>query len=146
MYQIENSIYIERPAEEIFDAITNPDKQHLWQNLTESAEWTSNGAPGVGSTMTVVAKFLGRRMEVGIEVTAWDPPYRLDWKSVNGPYPSEVTNRIQPQNGGAVLTSSSQAEFGGFFKLAEGLVARQLKKQLDTNYESLKLLLESGQI
>jgi hypothetical protein len=35
---------------------------------------------------------------------------------------------------------------GSFFKLAEGLVAKQLQKQLDANYETLKLLLESGQL
>jgi hypothetical protein len=35
---------------------------------------------------------------------------------------------------------------GSFFKLAEGLVARQLEKQLGANYESLKILMESGQI
>jgi hypothetical protein len=40
----------------------------------------------------------------------------------------------------------SQGEMGSFFKLAEGLVARQLEKQLNANYESLKLLMESNQL
>ena len=44
--------------------------------------------------------------------------------------------------GGTELTIDVEAEFGGFFKLAEGLVGKQLEKQLDTNFDALKLLLE----
>ncbi len=38
-----------------------------------------------------------------------------------------------------------QAEFGGFFKMAEGLVGKQLEKQLDTDFNGLKRALEEGQ-
>jgi uncharacterized protein YndB with AHSA1/START domain len=146
MFETKSSIYIDRSPQDVFNVITDPDTNSLWQTMTESVEFDSNGSPGVGSTMNVVARFLGRKMEMKIEVTAWEPPQRFDWKIVNGPYPSEVSNRIEAQGEGALLTSVGQGEPGGFFKLAEGLVARQLEKQLDTNYETLKLLMESGQL
>lgn len=146
MFETNNSIFINRPPQDVFNVITDPAKQSLWQNLTESAEWTTNGSPGVGSTMKVVARFLGRKIESEVEVTALEPPHRLDWKFVNGPYPAQVTNTFEPQGEGTLLTSKSQGEMGSFFKLAEGMVARQLEKQLATNYESLKLLMESGQL
>jgi hypothetical protein len=114
--------------------------------MTESVEWTSNGSHGVGSTQRVVARFLGRKIESELEVTAWEPPQRLDYKFVNGPYPAQVSHTLEPQGDGTLLTARSTGEMGSFFKLAEGLVARQLEKQVDANLESLKLLMESGQL
>jgi uncharacterized protein YndB with AHSA1/START domain len=146
MFETNNTIFINRPPQDVFNVLIDPDKLSLFQNMTETAEWTSNGSPGVGSTMKVVARFLGRKIESEIEVTAWEPPHRLDFKFVNGPYPAEVSNTLEPQGEGTLLTARSQGEMGSFFKLAEGLVARQLEKQVDANNESLKLLLESGQL
>jgi uncharacterized protein YndB with AHSA1/START domain len=146
MFETKNSIFINRPAQEVFIAITDPAKQSLWQSMTQTAEWTSNGSHGVGSTMKVVARFLGRKIESEIEITAWEPPHRVDFKFVNGPYPAEVTNTLESQGDGTLLTARSQGNMGSFFKLAEGLVARQLEKQLDANNETLKLLMESGQL
>jgi uncharacterized protein YndB with AHSA1/START domain len=146
MFETKNSIFINRPPQDVFNIITDPAKQSLWQNMTERAEWSSNGSHGVGSTMSVEAKFLGRKIESEIEITAWEPPHRVDFKFVNGPYPAQVSNTLEPQGEGTLLTAQSQGEMGSFFKLAEGLVAKQLEKQLDANHESLKLLLESGQL
>lgn len=144
MFQTSNSIIINRPPQEVFDALTDPDKLTLWQSMTESVEFSSNGDVGVGSTMKVLARFLGRNIESNLEVTAWEPPHRFAWKSAK-PYPSEVTNILEAQGDGTLLTNQSQGEMGSFFNLAEGLVARMLEKQIDANHESLKLFLESGQ-
>ena len=146
MFETKSSIFINRPPQDVFEAITDPDKIPVWQSMTETVESSSNGLIGVGSTMSVVAKFLGRKIESDIEITIWEPPQRVDFKFVNGPYPAEVTNTLKPQDEGTLLTARSQGEMGSFFKLAEGLVVRQLEKQLDANHESLKLLMESGQL
>jgi uncharacterized protein YndB with AHSA1/START domain len=146
MFETKTSIFINRPPQDVFNAITDPDKQSRWQNMTQTAEWTSNGSVGVGSTMKVVARFLGRKIESEIEITAWEPPHRVKIKFVNGPYPAEVTNTLESQGDGTLLTALSQGNMGSFFKLAEGLVVRQLEKQIDANLETLKLLMESGQL
>jgi carbon monoxide dehydrogenase subunit G len=146
MFETKSSIFINRPPQDVFNVISDPAKQSLWQNMTETAEWTSNGSHGVGSTMKVVARFLGRKIETEIEVTAWEQPHRIDYKFVNGPYPAQVSNTLEPQGEGTLLTAQSQGEMGGFFKIAEGLAVKQLEKQLAANFESLKLLLESGQL
>lgn len=146
MFETKNSIFINRPPQDVFNVITDPDKISIFQNMTESVEWSSNSSPGVGSTMNVIAKFLGRKIESDIEIAAWEPPHRVDFKFVNGPYPAEVSNTLEPRDEGTLLTARSQGEMGSFFKLAEGLVVRQLEKQIDGNHESLKLLMESDQL
>ncbi len=47
--------------------------------------------------------------------------------------------------GGTELTEDFEFGFRGFFKLAEGLVGKRLEKQLETDFDALKLLLESEQ-
>ncbi len=44
------------------------------------------------------------------------------------------------------LNIRAWAEIGGFFKIAEGLVGKQARKQFDLDFEALKLLLESGEV
>ena len=146
MYKFESSIFINRPQQEVFDYVTNPANSPKWQIGTESSEWTSDGPPGVGSTVKVVTSLLGRKIEVVIEITGWDPPNLLSIKSVGGPIPFESTQRFAAQGDGTLLTETGQAEIGGFFKLAEGLVGKQLEKQGESERSALKLLLESGQV
>ena len=146
MNEFENSIIINRSPQDVFDLITNPAKSSLWQSSTESAEWTSNGPDDIGSTWKTEAKFLGRKIEAELQVTVWEPPHQVSFKSIGGPISMEVTNKVEPQGDGALLTSKSRVEFGNFFKLAEGLVSKQVEKQLDTDNNTLKLLMESNQV
>ena len=100
----------------------------------------------MGSTVRSVAKFLGRKVESTSEITAWDPPNQHGLKSVGGQVPFEETMKLESKENGTHLTVSSQMEVGGFFKIAEGLVAKQTEKQLDIAFEALKVLLEEGQV
>jgi carbon monoxide dehydrogenase subunit G len=141
----ENSIFINRPQQEVWDFVSNIANAIHWESGTEFAEWTSEEPHGVGSTARGVSKILGRKMEFPIVVTAWDPPNELGRKSVSGPIQAESTVKLEPGEGGTQLSVRYQGEAGGFFKIAEGLLRRQLEKQTTANYNALKLLLEAGQ-
>lgn len=143
MYTIESSVYINRPPQEVFDYLADPTNQPEWQDGVESAEWTSEGPPGVGATMKTVTKFLGRKIEAELEITSWDPPRQMGFKALNGPIPFENTTILKAQGDGTLVTQHAEGEFGGFFKLAEGMVGKQAEKTFDTSHAALKLLLES---
>ena len=146
MYKFESSIFINRPVQEVFDFVTNPANNATWVSGIESAEWTSDGPPGVGSTIKEVAKLLGRKIEAVAEITGWDPPNLERIKSAGGPLPFESTLKFEAQGDGTLLTETAQVELGGFFKLAEGLVGKQFEKQKESDSSALKLLLEAGQV
>jgi carbon monoxide dehydrogenase subunit G len=145
MIDFESSVLINRPQQEVFDFLTNPANDAKWQSGTELAEWTSEAPHGVGSTQRSVGKLLGRKIDIAIEVTNWDPPQQMGFKTVGGPLSVEGTIKLESQENGTLLTQSGQGEFGGFFKIAEGLAAKQLQKQVDTDFDALKLVLEEGQ-
>ena len=144
MYTFKKSITINRSPQDVFEYATNLANDTQWQTGIESSEWTSNGPPGVGSTYKEVRNFLGRKLEAEIELTGWDPPNQVSEKSINGPIPFEFTNKFEAQGNGTLMTLKGEAELGGFFKLAEGLVGKQVEKQVESDLASLKLQLEVG--
>ena len=138
------SVRINRSQKEVFDYVSDPANDSQWQGGTELSRWTSEGPPGVGSTQQSVIKFLGRKIESTLEVTDWDPPNTNGFKVTKGPIPFEGVVRFVPSGENATeVTIDIEAEPGGFFKLAEGLVGKQLEKQLDTDFNALKLFLEA---
>ena len=144
MFTFEKSIFINRPPQEVFDYITNPDNDSNWRSTAVSAEWTSDGPVGVGSTQRTVGKFLGRKIDSTNEVTVWDPPNQFAFKSVGGSIPLAISQKLAAKENGTQLTISLEAELAGFFKMAEGLVGKQAEKQVDTDFNALKLVLEAG--
>jgi carbon monoxide dehydrogenase subunit G len=144
MIKLEHSFFINRNPEDVYNYMTNPANNSQWQSGTEYAEWASDGPTGVGSTIKVVTKFLGRKIEAELEITDWDPPNQVGLKSVSGPIPFENVVTLEAQGDGTNVTQIIQAEVGGFFKMAEGLVGKQMQKTFETNSAALKLLLESG--
>lgn len=144
MYKFEKSIFIDRPPREIFDYMTDPANDAKWQSSSEGSEWTSEGPVGVGSTLRTVNKFMGRKIEAISEVTTWDPPDQYAQKTVGGPVPFQINVFFASKDSGTQVTIMAEAELGGFFKLAEGLVGKQLEKEIESDLKTLKLLLEEG--
>jgi carbon monoxide dehydrogenase subunit G len=144
MFKFEKSITINRPQQEVFDFVTDLSNDSKWQSGIVSVERTSDGPIGAGSTWSSKLKFLGREMEAEIELTSYDSPNQSSVKSINGPVPFENTYKFESKGNGTQMTISGQAEIGGFFKMAEGLVGKQFEKQMDADGAALKKLLEAG--
>jgi hypothetical protein len=88
---------------------------------------------------------LGSKIESTSEITIWAPPNQYGLKSTSGPIPFESTTELESKRHGTQVDLRARMEVGGFFKMAQGLVAKKAKKQNGTDLEALKLLLEAGQ-
>ena len=55
----------------------------------------------------------------------------------------ENTNRYRSKDGGTLVIQNFQGEVGGFYKMAEGLAIKQVQKQIETDGQALKALLEA---
>ncbi|HAV78742.1 MAG TPA: hypothetical protein DCX53_15440 [Anaerolineae bacterium] len=142
MIKFEKSIFINRPQQDVFDFYSNLENETQWRNL-KSVKQTSEGPIGAGSTWRETGEFLGREFELDIEMISYDPPRQYIAKTISGPFPVEVSNSLEAHDGGTLITVSARAEIGGFFKLAEGLVKKQLESQMHSEYETLKQILEA---
>lgn len=102
----------------------------------------TNDVVGVGKTWVDTVQVLGRRIEIASELTAYEPLRRVGFRSTSGPIPLEGRYSFEPDAEGTKVTFTLQGEPGGFFKLAEPIVARSTQRQWDTNLANLKDLLE----
>ena len=135
--------FIDRPQQEVFDFMSDPANFAQWQRGTESGGWASEGPVVVGSIGHVEGRLLGRKLVMDTEVTQWEPPTSWGMKGSSGPMRFEVTNQLEPKDGGTLLTQDFSGEVGGFFKMFEGLARKQLKKQVEADGKALKTLLEA---
>ena len=143
MTNIEQTVLINRPVEEVFGIIANPEKLSLWAGAVKESKLTSEGTVGVGSTSTVVIELLGRRIESTNEVTEYEPNSKYASKSTSGPMPIESRQTLKAVEGGTEITNSAKLEGAGLFKLAEPIFARMVNRQVDMDFANLKDLLES---
>ncbi len=143
MVKVELSKIVNRPVEEVFSFVTDPANNPRWQEGLVESRMTSSGPMGVGTQMTDVRKFLGRDMNSKLEVTAFEPNKKFVEKVVSGPLPFEISMTFEPSGNGTKINVLAQGEPGGFFKLAEGMVQKQLQSQLEGDAERLKRALES---
>ena len=141
MVRVEHSLVIERPPTEVFAYATDPDKLPEWQSTALEAR--SDGPMRQGARVTEVRKFLGRRMESEVEVTAYEPDRRFALKVVSGPVPFTYEQTLEPSDGGTAVKVLLEGEPGVFFKLAEPLVERAVRRQIQADFEQLKDILEA---
>jgi carbon monoxide dehydrogenase subunit G len=75
--RVERSTRIEAPAAELFAYLADLRNVADWMSGVVSAELTSEGEMGVGSTALVVRQLMGQRIEAPLTVTEYDPPRRV---------------------------------------------------------------------
>jgi uncharacterized protein YndB with AHSA1/START domain len=139
--RVEHSLVIERPPAEVFSYTTDPGNLPEWQSTALEAR--SEGPIQQGARVTEVRKFLGRRMESEVEVTGYELNRRFELEVLSGPVPFTFEQTLEPTDGGTRVKIVLEGEPGGFFKLAEPLVERAVRRQVEADFEQLKDILEA---
>jgi hypothetical protein len=77
MQRVERRARISAPPEIVFAYLADLGNLPEWQSGVVSAELTSGGAIGEGSTARVVRELLGQRIEAPLRITTYRPPRHL---------------------------------------------------------------------
>jgi uncharacterized protein YndB with AHSA1/START domain len=141
MITFDLELQIARPPEDVFPYLEDPEKVVQWQSTAVEIRQDGDGPRGAGTRFRDVRKFLGRTIDSSAEFTDYDPPRALGVRTT-APMPFLITQRLEPVDGGTRLSVHAEGEGGGFFKLAEPMVARAARRQLRADFEALKRLLE----
>jgi uncharacterized membrane protein len=143
MITVERSVHINKPAADIYRFMEDFANDAKWQADLVSSKKTSDGPMGVGTTGLYVQKFMGREMKNEVMVTVYEPPKRFGAKTTSGPVQFEYVLTLEDMGGGTHLYMNMKGEPGGFFKVAEGLIKKELEKGLDRDLAKLKELMET---
>jgi len=143
MATFEINLVINRPIEEVFAFISNPENQPRWRAATLEIRRVSSEPLNVGSIVRGRFTFLGRPFDGNLEIIAWEPDRSYATRMVEGPFPLEAHYTLEPAEGGTHLTLLIEGQPGGFFKLAEPLVVSLAKRSYEADLNNLKEMLEA---
>ena len=143
MVRFERDVVINRPVEEVYAYMSNPENNSQWQALCLGSAITSEGPIGVGTTFSDEIKFLGRRIKQIFEITEYDSNRKVSFKSISGPMPAKGSYTYESVKGGTKVTVVGEADPRGLFKLAKPIIAREGKREWETSLANLKDLVEA---
>ena len=133
---------IKAPVEKVFAYVTDFRKNAEWQEGVIESTQTPDGPTGPGTKFKTVRTFLGQKLEASGEVTEFDLNKKFAFKSTSGPIKFSLMQTFEAASGGTKVQLEVQMEAGGFFKLAEGALAGNLKKNFEDQAAKLKAKLE----
>ena len=142
MITVEHSVVINRPIEEVFEFMADIENAPQWRSGVVEVKKLSD-EPAVGARASEVLQFLGRRMETTYEITEYEPNVKFGFKTISGPVSMEGGFTVESVGGGTKVSFKIQGETGGFFKLAEPILGRMVRRQVETDHSNLKDLLEA---
>lgn len=144
MVKVETSVLVNQPIEKVFKFVTTPENDAQWYIGVESRDHTPGEPAGVGSTSLSEIRFLGVPVTVEWEVTDYDPPKKIDVKTIKGPVSIESGYTFEAvAEGQTKVTVRGEADVTGVFSLAEPVVERMAQRQWEASFENLKDVLES---
>jgi uncharacterized membrane protein len=144
MHEVIESIFIKRPPTEVHEFLMDPDKAVLWQSNLIEFELLDD-AYRKGSMLRGVNKVAGRKLEWEMEVAEHEAGVHALMRSTKAPMGFSLEYTFVPVDEGTRMTYHIESEpFGGFFGLlADPLVTRMFEKDVRSNLEKLKELLEA---
>ncbi|MGB3714816.1 MAG: SRPBCC family protein [Candidatus Promineifilaceae bacterium] len=144
MVRNEKVIVINRPIAEVFAYVGDLQTGPQWQSALLEVRRATDGPLGIGSQFTSVRKFMGRKVEAGVEIVAYEPSSKLAIKSISGATPFEQSYLFESTAEGTRLTTVLELQTGGgLMGLADPLIAASVKREMDASFGDLKDLLES---
>jgi uncharacterized protein YndB with AHSA1/START domain len=144
MIEVKTSVVVNQPIQKVFEFVTTPENDIKWYIGVRSWDHTPDEPAGVGSTSQSKIRFLGIPVEVTWEVVGYDPPKRIEVKTIEGPVDIEADYTFEALGESHTkVTVQGEGDLHGIFDLAEPIVERIAQRQWANSFENLKDLLEA---
>ncbi len=141
MIRHEVSMYLNRPVEQVFAYLIDPNNLRAWQsNLIETKQLTE--PLGVGTRFREVRRMDPRQADIQAEITAFAPNKHFATKTLTKPQVI-VSYSFERKNRGTQLNYKFTMQTSGFMRLLEPLIAGSIRQDTKSDFERLKSVLES---
>ena len=138
MARFSHTVEISRPPEDVFPWLLEEDKVPRWTSHLDTYQ-ALDGSLGPGSRVRQVLEVSGRRIDVELEITRYDPPRGAATRfATNG---IEVVNAysLEPSGAGTRLTQSLDAKPSGLTaRMLVPVVQPRLEEKLTQDLERLR--------
>lgn len=144
MINLDFSALIDRPQKDVFAFVADPGNMSKWNSAVVSLEQIAPGKVGVGTKFKSLGEMMGRRIEGEMQITAYEPDTKCGFQVTAGPMQVNITLSFKTVGTGTKINLNAQGNPGGLFKLAEGVLAGQVKSMMEGNLARLKTVLEKA--
>ena len=135
---------IERPRADVAAYASDPDNAPAWYENIKSVAWKSPKPLAVGTKLSFVAQFLGRRLAYTYEVKELAPGERLVMTTEQGPFPMETTYEWEDAaNGATKMSLRNRGEPSGLSSVAAPMMTSAMRRANRKDLARLKALLEA---
>lgn len=135
---------IDRPREEVFAFVCDPQRLRRWQPLVVEVELLDEPPLRQGSRLREVREVRGRRLAQTVRVSAFDPPSRFGLEILEGPIPVHGDLTFEPVPGGTLVRLHAHGQAPRLVRPLAPLLAVFLKRETRRQYARLKSVLESA--
>jgi uncharacterized protein YndB with AHSA1/START domain len=143
--RIEQTFFVNRPPEVVFDYLTNPSNLADWQTSKTSVEQLTDGPPQLGTRVRERTKPPGgKEFEQIVEFTEFDRPARVHAHIVEGPYPIDGTWSFESDNEGTRVHFVAAGELRGLMGLLQPLMKVVMARQMAGHHGILRRNVESS--
>ena len=143
MTQIQHTITIDRPVEEVWDYVLDTRNDPVWITNVVDVGRGADQPVEPGLEIEETYKFLGKRLPMTMKVTDHEPRRRSAIEFTSGPVPGRGSYDFEPVGGGTRFTMTLETDAHGFFKLAEPVFARIARRDAVASLGNLKDILEA---
>jgi hypothetical protein len=142
---VDESIIVNRPRSEVFAFGVDPEKVLLYSSNLIEYEQVTDGPVGLGARNRGSVRVAGRRIDFLDEVVEFKDGEAVAYRSIESPLSFELRVTYEDSDGGTMVSWRQETQgFKGFFgKLTDPLVTRMYAKDVRSNLEKFKDLLEA---
>ena len=137
---------IYRPVKQVFDFVSTPENDFEWQDGTLATASLPKGRGVMRTFFRSIGHLMGRRNLGTFEITEYEPNKKYSFKSLSGPVHSSTSYTLENVSGRTRFNISIQASAPNFFHIAEELLGKTMKIQLEEDVATLKTILEWNSI
>jgi len=135
---------VNKPLHDVFDYVVDFSNLPTYDRWVETAEKTSEGPIGVGSTWMHTRVQGRRRIEAPIELVEYEPDRRFAMVSGSKGFDVRSTMTLEAQGDAATaMVEVLEMHLSGFVRLFEPMIRRQVSKQGAEVHQRLKEVLEA---
>ena len=142
MIQHEVTIHLDKPVEQVFAFLMDTSKLSTWQSNLIKSEQLSAGPLRTGSRFREVRRINNKETEIQGEITALEPNKHFETKTATKPQ-AMVSYSLDPEQGGTRLKYKFVLITSGLMRLLEPMIASSIKKDTESDFETLKRILEN---
>jgi uncharacterized protein YndB with AHSA1/START domain len=140
---VSTGIVVARPRDRVAAYAADPDHAPEWYVNIKSVRWETPKPVTMGSRVTFVAEFLGRKLEYTYEIVEHVPGRKLVMSTAQGPFPMETTYTWEDtSDGGTRMTLRNRGAPAGFSKMLAPFVAMAMRRANRKDLRCLKSILE----